>query len=298
MDQFIRKLGPHRTHYALGAESARTFLQGKSSPIDVVIVEYDLPDATAFRFIRDLREDRACDHLYYILAVEENSEPMKSLADEMEVDSILIKPFNANDLAREIETYVKRREDQKSPESLVKLAQFAFRDKNFLQSEKLYKAALDLAPDSPRILAKMAQYLILKPDLALAEKYLKKALEIDPHHLLSLQTLGTLALRKKDFQGAFRVFTKAQEYSPLNPDRPAAIARMQIAWAAETLRSATLQDPKNNDLHYELGRLAVLQRDYTLALRELRAACIPEGHPQYAECEALIQLVCKLGSLR
>src|SRR3989338_3784354 len=101
MDQFIRSLGNHRTHYAVDGASARRVL--KDLKVDVIILENTLVDTSAFRLLQAIKRDTQNRDAYIILAVEENDPKLIHLSQEMEADAILIKPFTAKDLSTQIE---------------------------------------------------------------------------------------------------------------------------------------------------------------------------------------------------
>ena len=86
-------------------------------------------------------------------------------------------------------------------------------------------------------------------------------------------------------------FAKAQELSPFNTDRAVEIANMHLKWAAEELATASRLDPKNSELHFELGKFLVFQRDAARGVHELKEAALPATHPKYKEVLALMQFL-------
>lgn len=297
MDHHIRQLGDYRTYYAGNLASAiRVFSE---NPIQVVLTEVDLGDASAYRLVRELGGGSvADDEVYFILALEERSEQLLAFAEEIEVDSVLVKPFSAADLHVLIQKYQGWKAMPKDPwKLLVREAQQAFREKRYSEVESFYKQAMDSAPNSPIPIYKAAMHYIVKPDYGLAEGFLKKAISMKPNYVQALSAMGTLYLAQHQLDKAEEFFRKAHQLSPLNPDRAIEMSKLSIGRAIDACKSALRVDTGNINARLTLAKLLTVQKDYTGAVRELDKAMPVLRDAQRNEAQTFAALARKLGGL-
>ena len=296
MDQYIRSLGKYRTHYGLGGESAKRILG--EMQIDVIITEFWLPDGTAYDLIHDVHQIQKKNPIYCILAIDEDNPDLRAIAKEMEVDSVLVKPFTANDLKDQIDKFLKKLDDKTSSDWLIFQADNAIKFKNYPQAEKYFQAALKAAPLEAKTQYRLGMYYLWKPDYENAEKHFKQALTLNPKHVSALTGYGLLALRTNQFQLSESLLSQAQELSPLNPKRPVYMAQARLEWGAHELKKAILKYPNSRELQFEYGRFLVYQHDYAGAVQMLRKLKLLKTDPFQKEVETLIQVACKLGAIQ
>jgi DNA-binding response OmpR family regulator len=295
MDQFIRSLGNNRTHYAATVESARRVFQ--ESSIDFIITEFDVGESNVFHFIREIKTKHK-EYVFVVLASEESNSAQKSIAQELEVDAILVKPFAASDLKVQIDAYNQKISDKNNPDLLIFQADREFREKNHQVADRMYLNLLKAFPENVRVMYRAGLHFLRKPDVESAQKYFYKALELDPEFVPAMNALGVCALKKKEFKMAHSMLTQAQAASPLNPDRPLNLCRLFMEWGTDLLKSGLRQDADNVMMQFELGRYLIMQRDYAGAVNILRKAKLPDEHPNAKEAQALIQLAMKVASIK
>lgn len=296
VDQHIRSLGPHRTYYAPSADSGRKTLSEQK--IDFLLLENDLPDSTGFRFLTELRAEKLCDAVYVVLTIESEDPALVALATEMDVNSIIVKPFTTALIENEILKYEKMKTDPSDPVNLLRKAAVATRDRMLQEAERLYFDATKAAPNDAHTIAKAGLFYLDKPDLELAEKFLYAAYQLNQQNILALSGLGQLFLRRKLYPRAFQYLNEAQTYSPLNTERPVLIARTLQDWAISGLKSASLKDPSDPKLQFELGRMLVFSGDFVGGMKALRQATIKSDHSDYKELQAMIKYLREMSHLK
>ncbi|MBI3557732.1 MAG: tetratricopeptide repeat protein [Deltaproteobacteria bacterium] len=296
MDQYLRTLGDYKTHYAPTMSSAMRLFQ--ESQIHIVIAEIDLTDGSVYRLFKELGGTGTEDETYFILALEERNEQMLALAEEIEVDAVLVKPFSAADLKQQIERYSAWKSMPKDPwRLLINDARFAAREKRFREAEESFKAAVSSAPGNPAPLVKAAQYFISKPDLVTAEAMLKKALEIKPKYVQALTTLGSLYLAQRNLDAADDCFQRAQAISPLNPDRVVDMVKLYLERCLESCKNALRVDASSVSARLLMGKLLAIQKDYVGSVRELDRVLPVLKENAKLEAQTFAALARKLGGI-
>ena len=294
MDQYIRSLGNHRTHYAFNGQAGLRMVN--EHPIDIIITEFELSDFSAFQMIRKIRmtQERL---IYYVLAVDEESPALHSIAEEMEVDAVLIQPFTAQDLKTYIDVFKQKRATERSIATFLHQAEVAFGRKDFPRADKLYDLCLKLEPENSRVQLRAGLNFLSKSDYKNAQVHLKRSLELSPKSAAALSALAVLEMKSKSYKNAHEHFLTAQQLSPLNPERPISAAKNRMDWSADDLKKAFLKHPGDIDLEFEYGRILVFQREYSQAVQVFQHLRLPQGDPRTKEAQFLLQLASKLGSI-
>ena len=296
MDQYVRTLGDYKTHYASSMQNALKSLS--SSPTQIIISEVEYTDGSAFRLLREMNWSPETSDVYVILAIEESKKEIIALAEEMEVHSVLAKPFAAADLKLQIERFQAWKELPKQPwQLLIREAMLAYKEKRFRDAEQNLFEAVKSAPDNPVPAFKTAIFYLQKNDYPIAEKLLKKALELKPSFIQAISAMGSLYMKKKEYEKAEECFRKAQSVSPMNPDRLLEMVNLQMDWSMELCKSALRLDPGAIAARYTLGKLYAVEKDYIGTVREVEAV-LPFLKPeQKTEAQTFVALARKLGSL-
>lgn len=297
MDAYLRSFGDFRTHYARDMASAlRIFTE---SQVNIVISEIELIDGSAFRLMRELGgTGSADDELYFIVALEERSEALMALANEIEADAVLVKPFSSADLYKVMSRYNECRVLPKEPwKMLVREALIAFREKRFSDVDSLYAEAIHAAPESPAPLCKAAQYYLVKPDFGIAENFLQRAIALRPNYVPALSALGSLYLAQHSLDRAFEYFSKAHAISPLNPERSFELVRLYVERGLESCRSLIRIDPSNSAAKLMLAKLLTVQKDYAGAVREIEKVMPALRDASRNEAQTFAALARKLGGI-
>ena len=296
MDQMIRKLGNYRTYYATSMESA--IRQYNDIQPDIVFSEADYPDGSFYRFIQNVGWSPDKSNTFMVLAADENKNEYIALASELELHSIIIYPFNGNDLQTQMELYVKHTTQPIPPwRVLISQAMKAESDKRFTDSETAFVNAIKVAPDNPLVLSKAGMFFLNKGNFPVAEKCFKDALNIKAEFVPALSGLGQVYFRKKNYEESEKYLQKAYNLAPLNPDRLSQLVKMRLQWGIEICRAALRLDPAFLDARLTLGKLYAFDKDYAAVVRELEPVTSHFTGDQKLELQTYLALAKKLGKL-
>jgi two-component system phosphate regulon response regulator PhoB len=84
----------------------------ESTPLDLVITELQLPEASGYVLCRHMRERTGADYVPVIVVSTWKSESDRILAFECGADDFVAKPFFARELSSRVEAVLRRRRDQ------------------------------------------------------------------------------------------------------------------------------------------------------------------------------------------
>jgi DNA-binding response OmpR family regulator len=83
-----------------------------STPLDLVITELQLPEASGYVLCRHMRERSGADYVPVIVVSTWNTESDRILAFECGADDFVAKPFFARELSSRVEAVLRRRRDR------------------------------------------------------------------------------------------------------------------------------------------------------------------------------------------
>ncbi len=298
MDQYLRTLGDIRTYYASTMKHALRFIEEHN--IHIMICEIYLEDGSAERLLKALGPRSIQDDLWLILALEDKKEQFVTLALELGANSVLIKPFAAQDLKGQIDKFKIRKENTTADKGveLIKEAEIAQRERRTFDSDKKYKEAVLASPGHFVVQYHCAQYFFTKPDYALAEQCLKKALELKPNFVPALYLYGKLMLARNDLNGADQYLNQAHSISPLHAERAMLISKYYTERGAEMLSRVIEADENHPLARMELGKLLILQKDYVGGLLQLERAGETLDPDSFRDCQTYMALARKLGNIK
>jgi len=288
MDQFIRSLGNHHTHYGQKGISAKRVTE--EYEVDIIISEYEMEDTTAFHLIRDFQQDSSNDHFYYILAVEEKNAEMVNIAEELDIDALIVKPFTALDIAehvKEYEEHLNKKGEGKDFIILLRKAMRALRDKATTDAHKLFTLLKQNAAENVHVLSRLGDYYTGLADYSSAERCFQDALAIKKDYILALNGMGVLEVKRKNYILALEYLSKAQKISPLNPERAHLISKVHLAAGLDQLKSTERRDPGGIELKMDILRYLVCLKDFMGAIHWYKKIKFPPNDPNVKEAMRL-----------
>lgn len=148
--------------------------------------------------------------------------------------------------------------------------------------ESLWKAEININPNSSRAHAMLASVYVSKERFLEAERQAKKALSLDSRNPLAFYALGKSALKEKQHEKALATLSKVLPLEKGQNLPPEVVAQSQAA-LAQTLnylgrpaeakphaQEALKVDPSNPALHLILAKAWLAEKQPLLALRELQ----------------------------
>jgi DNA-binding NarL/FixJ family response regulator len=297
MDQFLRSLGEVKTFYAYKANTAvETYLEKRPN---IIFCEPSFPEGSALEFIRAIGGLGAGSDQYFVLAVEEPDPKLLSLAIEMGIDEILVKPFSTETIHDIVERFFEKKEASNVDwmQDLRTAKQSAV-EKRFQESEELHAAAAKKYVGNNAVQIEAADYLLSRGYAAQAASMLESVLQVSPDNVRAMHLLAMAQKKTGRLAAAAVNFQRAIELSPLNSMRYVELAETYVAMAEEQVQSALKLDSESTSLILTKARYLLVRKDYlnlVLYLDAKRAFLSDSGKK---EAEVLGSLGKKLGGIR
>ncbi|RZA01696.1 MAG: response regulator, partial [Proteobacteria bacterium] len=159
MDQYLRSLGEVKTYYASKMSIAvESYLEKRPN---IIFCEHGFAEGSALDFIQYIGGLDPSGDQYFVLAVEEASDPLVALAVEKGIDEILVKPFSIDTIHQIVERYLEKRDlstDDWAKD--LRNAKVSFLEKRFLEAEDLYANAARRYPANILVLLECADFFL------------------------------------------------------------------------------------------------------------------------------------------
>ena len=192
----------------------------KDFPYDTVICDINMPRMGGLDLLRSMRANPRYETTPFLMITGEVSEDIVAVAAESEVDSYLLKPFQAKSLEDRLSAILKKKLHPSGGEAL------------FLQAQKLKLAgqpdqALSLLEKltkppykkQAKTLNLLGECLKAVGDHDSAAECFSEAVEINPKYIKTYHNLATLLESDGRLDEACQYLEQAQNLSPLNTER-------------------------------------------------------------------------------
>ncbi len=186
----------------------------KKEPIDLAILDYNMPVMTGGELLSRIREDRDLRDLPVVMVTAYAQSEFVAEAAESEIDAYVLKPVTVKVLGDKVLGVIKNANE---PPPMVYHLQKA---RSFEEAGDMgaaigeAKLAMEANPKSSRPLREIGYYYFKKDDLKEAEKWLLKAAEMNSLDVFAFHYLGELYLKRDEIEEASKYFDKAMSISP------------------------------------------------------------------------------------
>lgn len=200
----------------------------KSDLVDLVMLDYNMPEMTGGQVLSIIRADRFLRDLPVIMITAEQSMDYVAEIGETEVDAYIIKPITMQILDEKVNYVIDKTNNPPPMIYHLKRAR-DFEEQNDLDSaiqEALM--ASDVNPNATRPIRETGYYYYLKGDLDEAEQWLLKAANMNKLDVFAFHHLGEIYLRRKDIEKAAFYLEKAMQISPRHLERSINFAKTLI----------------------------------------------------------------------
>lgn len=218
IQNMMRVIGYGRNFlFAYNGKEALKILQ--KEPIDVVLLDYNMPVVNGAEALSHIREDRNLRDLPVIMVTAHAYQDYVAEAAESEIDAYILKPLTIKLLEEKISLVV---EKANNPPPMVYHLKRAlnFEDEGDIdRAIKEAKLAMKADPHSSRPIRDLGYYYYKNNDLKEAEKWLLKAAEMNYMDVFAFHYLGELYLKLNDIEKAHQYFEKAMKISPRHLSR-------------------------------------------------------------------------------
>ncbi|MBW1740150.1 MAG: tetratricopeptide repeat protein [Deltaproteobacteria bacterium] len=186
----------------------------KKEPVDIAILDYNMPVMNGVEVLSRIREDRDLRDLPVVMVTAHSHQEFVAEAAESEIDAYILKPVTVKVLGDKVLHVV---ENANNPPPMVYHLQQARRFEDVGDIDAAIdeaRLAMKANPKSSRPLRELGYYYFKKNDLKEAEKWLLKAAQMNSLDVFAFHYLGELYLKRNDIDKASRYFDKAMSISP------------------------------------------------------------------------------------
>ena len=204
-------------HFAQNGLEAWNLL--KEVPIDVAIVDWNMPVMTGVELLSRIREDSDLRDLPVVMVTAEANSEIVAEAAESEIDAYILKPLTAKSLGDKISSVIEKANNPPPVVRHLKKSRNLEEDGDVDAAIEEVKLAMNADPLSSRPIRELGHLYAKKNDLENAEEWLLKAAEMNSLDVFAFHHLGELYLKKNDIEKASAFFDKAMNISPRHVGR-------------------------------------------------------------------------------
>lgn len=241
----------------------------KKEPIDLAILDYNMPIMTGAELLSRIREDRDLKDLPVVMVTAYAQREFVAEAAESEIDAYILKPVTVKVLGDKVLGVIK---NANKPPPMVYHLQKARRfeeDGDIDAAIGEARLAMEANPKSSRPLRELGYYYFKKDDLKEAEKWLLKAAQMNSLDVFAFHYLGELYLKRDEIEEASKYFDKAMTISPRHLTRGINLGKILVQ------RQEFEKAVKVFDKAISLSKNALELRE------EIADFCIEQGAKEY-----------------
>jgi tetratricopeptide (TPR) repeat protein len=202
-----------------GEQAWRILKKEKEEPVELAILDSNMPVMTGAELLSRIREDRDLRDLPVVMVTALANREFVAEAAESETDAYILKPPTVKVLGEKILGVI---ENANNPSPMVTHLKEArrFEEAGDIDAA-IQKAhlAVDANPLSSKPVHELGYYYLKKGDPKEAEQWLLKAVEMNPLDVAAFDHLGKLYVKLNDIETASRYFEKAVSINPRDVTR-------------------------------------------------------------------------------
>ena len=203
--------------FAYNGKEALNILQ--KEPIDLVLLDYNMPVMSGGEVISHIREDRNLRDLPVIMVTAQAYQDYVAEAAESVIDAYILKPFTIKVLEDKISFVIEKANNPPPMVEHLKNAMNLDDEGDIDGAIREAKLAMKAEPSSSRPICDLGYYCYKNNDLKEAERWLLKAAEMNCLDMFAFHYLGELYLKVNDIEKAQHYFEEAMRISPRNLSR-------------------------------------------------------------------------------
>lgn len=255
----------------------------KKEPVDIAILDYNMPHMTGGELLSRIREDRDLKDLPVVMVTAYAHREFVAEAAESEIDAYILKPITVKVLGDKVLGVIK---NVNRPPPMVYHLQKARRfeeDGNIDAAIGEARLAMEANPKSSRPLRELGYYYFKKNDLKEAEKWLLKAAQMNSLDVFAFHYLGELYLKRDKIEEASKYFDKAMSISPRHLTRgilfgKTLVQRDKIEKAVQVFEKAIKLSENDLELREEIANFCIEEgaKEYGARLLEFIVRADPK----------------------
>lgn len=198
-------------------EEAKAALE--KQPANIIFCDYELGDHSGFDVLGLQRETVKNIQTTFILFSERNSLSVASQAGELEVDSMLIRPFNAALLKDNLTKVFQLKTTTLDYDQKIQSAKALLNEKKWDEASKILKDAQQLSRENASAYYYEGECFFSQKHFEKAIDIYQKGLSINPAHLKCALGLFDSYFELRNYDKAYEVCVSLYKNHPINPAR-------------------------------------------------------------------------------
>lgn len=202
----------------------------KTKSVDILFTSMRIGKDTAFEILEKHLEKypNRTDHFCFFVS-ERNSLAIAALIAELDVDGLILKPYNQQDLLNSVKEVMLNRIGMKEEDKTYLDMLGKVRAGELGEAESIADDYIKKWPVSPNAFYIKGAIRVKQNKLEQAVQLWKGALDLNPKHYLSLCNLFDTYAELKQFKEAYEVAEILTEEFPINPTRIPNLIRASLA---------------------------------------------------------------------
>ena len=259
--KMMRNLGYGR-EFSFANSGREAFNILKKEPVDLVMLDYNMPEMTGGQLLGMIRADRVLRDLSVIMVTAEQSMDYVAEIGEAEVDAYIIKPITMQLLDEKIRFVIDKANNPPPMIYHLKLARDFEEQGDLDMAIEQAKIAVEANPNATRPIRETGYYYYMKQDFKEAENWLLKAADMNKLDVFAFHHLGEIYLKKKDVEKAAYYLEKAMKISPRHLERGInfgkTLVRMKMVSKAKQVFEKTLNlAERRSELREEIAEFCI-----------------------------------------
>ena len=202
-----------------GLEAWRLLKKKSDQPIDVAIIDYNMPELNGSALLTRIRSDRDLRDLPVVMITGNANMEFVAEAAESDIDAYILKPPTMKVLQDKVWGVVDNANNPSPMVCHLKKARDLEEEGNLDEAISKARLAMEANPESSKPVHELGYFWFQKGELAEAEKWLLKAAEMNSWDVSAFHNLGKLYLIRNQTEEAFTFFKKAMAINPRDVTR-------------------------------------------------------------------------------
>lgn len=203
--------------YANSGKEALELL--KSEEIDIVLLDYNMPEMSGNEVLSYIREDRSLRDIPVVMVTAEAYSDFVAEIGESEIDAYILKPITVQVLEEKVSQAIQKYNNPSPMTYHLKRAREFEENGDYELAIQEAHLAMEANPNVTKPIRELGYIYYKKNDLEEAIKWFNKAAKLNELDVFAFHYLGQIYLKLEDIEKAVFYLDKAMKISPRHLER-------------------------------------------------------------------------------